>query len=105
MSRAVGARRFLERRKNLIAFDGKRRHEAGKKGAEKGQADGKSYDGGVDTNGFDAVHVLSRCDEPLNSGIREDESRNAAGSGEQKTFAEVLTEETPAAATERGANG
>jgi hypothetical protein len=105
MPRAVGARRFLERRKNLIAFDGKRRHEAGKKGAEKGQADGKSYNGGVDTNGFDAVHVLARCDEPLNSAIREDESRNAAGSGKQKTFGEVLAEETPAAATESCANG
>ena len=62
----------------MVAADGKRRDHACEKSTEENQAQSKSHNDAIYVNRFDAAHVLPRCDEPLNYGVRKHHASGAA---------------------------
>ncbi len=92
------ARGLLKRRKDRGAFDGKRRDGAGEDGAQKHKAKRKTYDDGVDVNGFDAANVRAQGDEPSNCYICEGETDGSAENREKRGLGEMLAEQAPPAA-------
>ena len=55
--------------------------------------------------GFDAAHVPAHADEPLNHGIRHQETYGAASGRQDAAFGQVFAKQSPAVAAEYSANG